>query len=462
MANKLLSIAVVGHTNAGKTSLLRTLTRNKRFGEISPRNSTTKYVSKTSVNIGGESRLNLFDTPGFEDSNAFREYVRQFEGSSSRQAALKEFLSSPEAIGIYEQQAKVVRTLLDEIDVVFYVIDCTEEPLPKYLCELDVLAMCGRPVLPVLNFVSNNETYADFWSATLADRGLHIKVSFDAVAPKFGSEPTLYKKLGALLEDRQKELDDIAAGLAEESKTRRMAGLTSIAGLLVDAAAYRAEIRNDDEKGKRAQAMRMQDQLRQAEQSCVETLLQIFGFDRDDLADTDLSVMCSSAEDDLFNPENFKAASTRLGFGALIGSAIGVGIDIALVGISLGAGAVVGGAIGGAIASYAKELYAWGRSKYLGLVFFIFDDVTLAILMERQLQLLTALQHRTHASLVPLTRDSRGYGKNAWREVTAAVTKIRAHPEWCGIDREPVANIGRDEAIRCIRDLYATESSKIE
>ena len=133
MAPELLSIAVVGHTNAGKTSLLRTLTRNKRFGEVSPRNATTKYVSKTSVKIAGEPRLNLFDTPGFEDSNAFRQYIRQFEGNGSRKAALEAFLLSPEANGIYEQQAKVVRTLLDKIDVVFYVIDCTEEPLPKYL-----------------------------------------------------------------------------------------------------------------------------------------------------------------------------------------------------------------------------------------------------------------------------------------------------------------------------------------
>ena len=128
----------------------------------------------------------------------------------------------------------------------------------------------------------------------------------------------------------------------------------------------------------------------------------------------------------------------------------------------MGAGAVAGGAIGGAIAGYAKELYGWARAKYLGLVYFSFDDTTLAILMDRQLQLLTALQHRTHASQVALTRGSRGYGENAWSELTTVVTKIRAHPEWCGIGGEPDLNIGRDEAIRCIRDLYATESSKME
>ena len=32
-----IEIAVVGHTNAGKTSLLRTLTRRRDFGEVSDR-----------------------------------------------------------------------------------------------------------------------------------------------------------------------------------------------------------------------------------------------------------------------------------------------------------------------------------------------------------------------------------------------------------------------------------------
>ena len=34
MADSLIRIAVVGHTNTGKTSLLRTLTRDTRFGEV--------------------------------------------------------------------------------------------------------------------------------------------------------------------------------------------------------------------------------------------------------------------------------------------------------------------------------------------------------------------------------------------------------------------------------------------
>ena len=44
-------IAVVGHTNAGKTSLLRTLTRQVDFGEVSERPGTTRHAQALALGI---------------------------------------------------------------------------------------------------------------------------------------------------------------------------------------------------------------------------------------------------------------------------------------------------------------------------------------------------------------------------------------------------------------------------
>ena len=41
-----LKLAVVGHTNTGKTSLLRTLTHDTGFGEVSARPSATRHVEE--------------------------------------------------------------------------------------------------------------------------------------------------------------------------------------------------------------------------------------------------------------------------------------------------------------------------------------------------------------------------------------------------------------------------------
>ena len=68
MNKNTLSVAVVGHANAGKTSLIRTLLRNSEFGEVADQAGTTRHVEGSSVVIDEASNIALFDTPGLEDS----------------------------------------------------------------------------------------------------------------------------------------------------------------------------------------------------------------------------------------------------------------------------------------------------------------------------------------------------------------------------------------------------------
>jgi len=46
-----LRVAVVGHTNTGKTSLLRTLTRDRSFGEVDDAPGTTRQVRSAPVTL---------------------------------------------------------------------------------------------------------------------------------------------------------------------------------------------------------------------------------------------------------------------------------------------------------------------------------------------------------------------------------------------------------------------------
>ncbi|PZQ67557.1 MAG: DUF3482 domain-containing protein, partial [Variovorax paradoxus] len=148
-----LRIAVVGHTNVGKTSLLRTLTRRVDFGEVSERPGTTRHVERVDLRIDGRPAVRFFDTPGLEDAVTLLAHVAGLEGAS-RPERIRRFLGGPEAHGAFEQEAKVLRTLL-EVDAAFLVIDTRESPLPKYRDEIELLNSCARPVMPVLNFVGS-------------------------------------------------------------------------------------------------------------------------------------------------------------------------------------------------------------------------------------------------------------------------------------------------------------------
>ncbi len=82
-----IRIAVVGHTNAGKTSLLRTLTRNVDFGEVSDRPGTTRHAESIDLRMHGQTAVRFFDTPGLEDSIALLDYLNSLPGSTRPERA---------------------------------------------------------------------------------------------------------------------------------------------------------------------------------------------------------------------------------------------------------------------------------------------------------------------------------------------------------------------------------------
>ena len=194
-----LILAVVGHTNTGKTSLLRTLTRDRGFGEVSHRPSTTRHVEGARLSVDGEALLELYDTPGLEDAIALLDYLDALERPGERldgPERMARLLDSNEARGRFEQEAKVVRQLLAS-DAGLYVIDAREPVLAKYRDELAVLAGCGRPLLPVLNFVASPQHREEEWRAALARLGLHALVRFDSVAPPLdGVYPAIQNRAG--------------------------------------------------------------------------------------------------------------------------------------------------------------------------------------------------------------------------------------------------------------------------
>lgn len=447
-----ITIAVVGHTNAGKTSLLRTLSRDKSFGHVSGRHGGTRHVEATSVSINGRPYLRLFDTPGFEDSIALQAYLQQFNGLESRRAALGAFLKSPEAEGRFEQEAKILRLLLEDIDAVFYVIDTTETPHAKFRCELDVLAASSRPVMPILNFVRHAESRIAEWRTVLADRGLHVQVAFDAVAPAAGSERVLYEQLSALLGSQRAELGELMAALAREAEARRHAGLRSIGELLVDATAYRTLATRGSPEELEQAVGRLQTKVRARERECADTLLAIYRFDRDDLELSESPVLSGRLEDDLFNPEALKQVAQRLGKGAAIGALVGLAADLAVAGVSLGAGVVVGGAVGGMVVSSWQKALRWSREKLNGRVDLSIEDGALVLLLSRQMQLLFALQGRAHAATTPLILDPSKGNSKALSTHLRLLRTARAHAEWSRLGDGFADDAQRIELIEAIAE----------
>jgi hypothetical protein len=430
----MLRIAVVGHTNTGKTSFLRTLTRDAGFGQVDDSPGTTRRVQGARLRADGRAVLEWFDTPGMEDSIALLEYVERLaESKESRLDGpdrIRLFLDSPEAHARFEQEARVLDKML-ECDAALYVIDARDPVLGKHRDELALLAACGKPLLPVLNFVHAPSHRATQWRDAMARLGLHALLEFDTVAPPLDGEKQLYERLAMLLDRHAASLRQLAETLERERGERHEAALRLVAELLVDAAALRLSCAADDEAVRDA-TRRLRDLARQREQACVDALLALYNFRRDDYAREPLPLEGGRWGMDLFHPRALKDAGVEVGIGMATGAMAGAAVDLMLAGISLGTAALIGAAAGGmwqGIERFGKRL----GGRLTGRREISVDDAVLRLLALRQRSLVQALERRGHAAREPVRLDDAG--DDPWREkgLPDEVKEARSHPEWCGM-----------------------------
>jgi len=431
---KPLRLAVVGHTNVGKTSLLRTLTRDVGFGEVSQRPSTTRHVEGARLSVDGQALLELFDTPGLEDAIALLDYLERLERPGERldgPARLQRLFDGPESHQRYEQESKVLRQL-QASDAGLYVVDAREPVLAKYRDELAVLAMCGRPLLPVLNFAGHPGAREEEWREALARLGLHALVRFDTVAPPLDGEQRLYESLGLLIEHGRAALARLVAEHATQAVARRRDGRLLIAELLLDVAAARRQVSTAG-SAERDAVEALREAVRKREQRCVEALLALHAFRREDATAGELPLLDGRWGDDLFNPETLRQLGVRVGGGAAAGAAAGAGVDLLVGGITLGAATLIGALAGGG-AQTARHYGQRLLGKLRGERELSVDDAVLRLLALRQKQLLNALAARGHAAQERLRLSAPS--DDSWRQdrLPEALQRARAHPEWSSLN----------------------------
>ena len=435
-----ISIAVVGHSNTGKTSLLRTLLRDSRFGEVSASPGTTRHVEGGSILVAGKPVLDIYDTPGLEDSIGLLEAIEKSAPAGERNR-LQVFLEQLPDDSPFEQEAKVIRQLLKD-DLVLYVIDIREPLLGKYIDELKIIAMAAKPVIPVLNFIAEGNTRLASWQQPLADLGLHAVVRFDTVIFNFEDEKRLYLKIQAMLTEKHDRIQSLIDDRQRQWHEQVEAARRAIADLLIEVAAFRFSTSATGTDGGESMAREKEyayRTIRKAEQHTVSLLLTLFHFHPDDIKSEQLPIRDGHWSLDLFDRENLKTFGLNAGSNAAKGAAIGAGIDVFTGGLSLGAAAALG-ALAGVTWSTGRRFRNELANLVTGRRFICADDNTLKILFLRQRLLYESLQHRGHAAQrqLDLASGVAGALPEHWDQW---LKQARQHPEWsalnAGEDKEP-------------------------
>jgi len=393
----LLRVSVVGHTNVGKTSLMRTLMRDARFGDVAPTSATTRQVQAAKLLADGHAEVELFDTPGLEDAGALIERL-EAEPSDRHEGPerIRDFLSSGDAERRFEQEARVLSRCL-ESDAVLYVIDVREPVLGKYQDELAILALTARPILPVLNFVAAPRARSDDWREALARVGLHAVVEFDTVVFSLESEARLWRRLATLAESYADSLERLIGSRQTQARWQLATAQSMLADLLVDVAAARRTARRDEADDVEHAQRSLVQAVGQREQRLVDELLELYRFAESDHQSVQLPFDGRGWRDSAFDTATLVAIAPGTGGGAAAGAATGAAFDAATAGLSLGAGTLIGALAGGG-AGAAWQLRRKWADRLRGRIAVQVDDAALAALAARGLALIDALRQRGHAA----------------------------------------------------------------
>ena len=430
MDKQLLSVAVVGHANTGKTSLIRTLLRDASFGAIADKAGTTRHVEGAEVRIDNHQNLVIYDTPGLEDSINLLSTI-DAEFTTPHQDGIERLLTlihRENDFPLLNQEIKVLKALLSN-DIIFYVIDVREPILGKYRDELKILSYAAKPIIPVLNFIEEGAENISTWQTQLARLNLHAFVSFDSVVFRFSDEMKIYQKMQTLLAHREDQLEALIIQRQQQWQERENAAQRLIATLLIEVSACRFKVHND-EKSIASGSETLQSAIRLLESQTLHQLLALYQFKQQDVDQNDLPIEQGEWALDLFSADNLQEFGIKATSNFVKGAGIGVAVDLVAAGMTLGAAAIAGG-VAGVLWGVKQRYYDEIHAKVKGHRYLCADDLTLQVLWRRQIMLLKALQQRGHASLQKVSLSDVNTDKQvlpkAWRKWLKAA---RQHPQW--------------------------------
>jgi GTPase Era involved in 16S rRNA processing len=147
-----IDLTLVSHTNAGKTTLARTLL-GREIGEVRDAPHVTEVAeSYTLLEASSGDVLRLWDTPGFGDSA--RLAVRLHAADNPIGWMLREVWDRYRNRPLWCSQ-QAVRAVRESADVVLYLVNAAEDPADAgyVVPEMQILTWVGKPVVVLLNQV---------------------------------------------------------------------------------------------------------------------------------------------------------------------------------------------------------------------------------------------------------------------------------------------------------------------
>lgn len=358
-----VNFSLVSHTNAGKTTLVRTLI-GQDVGEVRDAAHVTDMATGHVLLQAGDDMLMLWDTPGFGDTARLLRRLKQSGNPIGWMLTQiwDRFRDRP----LWSSQ-QAVRNVRDHADVILYMVNASEDPVDAgYVAlEMEILEWVGKPVVLLLNQMgppggdaaAEEQRWHRHLSASPVVRGV---LTLDAFARCWVQEGRLLETVGPLLDlNRRAALDRLAGAWEAKNLDRFRIAMHILAVQLAAAAADREQLPAQgwqDKAGALLRAIRKEESpdAARAMGKLTERLTAGTRLSTEQLIEAH-RLAGKAARDVLRRLESDYAsvAPTSEGFAAMLGGLMsgalgGLAADVIAGGLTLGGGMIVGGVLGAA------------------------------------------------------------------------------------------------------------------
>jgi len=360
-----IELALVSHTNSGKTTLARTLLA-RDVGEVRDAPHVTEVAAPYLLLESPQGdALRLWDTPGFGDSARLVQRLRTADNPIGW--LLREVWDRHRDRPFWSSQ-QAVRAARESSDVLLYLVNAAEQPRDAgYVAsEVQVMRWIGKPVLVLLNQVGpprpheQDASEQQQWRSHFTQLGLTCEVlTLDAFARCWVQEGALFAAVARHLPaDRQAGFARLQALWIERNVQRFDACMEALAEQVAAATHDRETVAapeastgsrvlttlglRSDEAARNAAMAAMSARLDAAVRSATERVIALHGLETG-AADTILERVQRAFATREPVPEGRAAL---LG-GVLTGALTGLKADLATGGLTLGGGMLLGAIVGG-------------------------------------------------------------------------------------------------------------------
>lgn len=347
---KIPRLAIMGHPNAGKSSVVATLTENDCIA-IDKRAGTTTESDVYPVVIDGCAVIEFIDTPGFQNPNAILEW---FQANEHERDLARAFVDSHRDNPLFAHDCALLEPVADGAGIIL-VVDGSKRIKEKDRVEIELLRLTARPRMAILNNLTNQTRHMEPWQDALSKAFNSVR-AFNAHRATYAERIKLMHALKSIDQRWEQRVEDAIDAFARDWERRTDQAVATILDLLKDALSYQVSrvvqdkhiiFQSGRERVKAEVVAEFEDGLRRLERHAQEQIRAHFRHNVWNVA-SDSILGQDLLSDDVSQALGLSRRQLAL-VGMAAGAASGVSIDLVTVGHSLGAGALIGAATGGVL-----------------------------------------------------------------------------------------------------------------